>query len=51
MSRKPFYEQCKVWVEQSEKEREEKRERYVAYPFSPNIDNSRSLECLTDFTG
>jgi hypothetical protein len=34
MSRKPFYEQCKVWVEQSEKEREEKRERFVAYPFS-----------------
>jgi hypothetical protein len=34
MSRKPFYEQCKVWVEQSEKEREEKRERYVNHPSS-----------------
>jgi hypothetical protein len=42
MSRKPFYEQCKVWVEQSDKEREEKRERYVACPFLSHSQFSES---------
>jgi hypothetical protein len=47
MSRKPFYEQCKVWVEQSEKEREEKRERYVTYP-SRSHSQFFDLECAAN---